>query len=125
MATEELNVPAAFKRFRKEFGLTKSEMARALGIAPTSYKYEQIGESNNPTAKTLFRLAKAYNVSIDYLLGLTDVPTPHWSTQENLVESELHENSVAAELAEIKTRLAQIELALKDAGIKIAASESK
>ena len=33
-------------------------------------------KNNNPNAKTLFKLAKTFNVSADYLLGLTDDPRP-------------------------------------------------
>ena len=79
MNERELNIPASFQRFREKFGLTKTALAHTLNIQPTSYKYEQVGESANPTAKTLFKIAVTYGVSLDYLVGLTDDPAPHWN----------------------------------------------
>ena len=80
MTERELNIPASFRRFREKFGLTKTAAADAMGIRPSSYhEYEQTGKGNNPTIKTLYRLAKTFNVSIDYLVGLTDDPTPNWN----------------------------------------------
>lgn len=71
-----MTVAEAFKRFRKTFKLTRAEVAETLGINVTSYEYENSGKPANPTAKTLLKLANRYDVSVDYLLGLTDKPRP-------------------------------------------------
>ena len=71
----------SFKRFRKAFKLTRAEVAETLGIKTISYDYENGDKKTNPTAKTLLKLANKYNVSVDYLLGLTDNPRPPKQSQ--------------------------------------------
>ncbi|MBO4400723.1 MAG: helix-turn-helix transcriptional regulator [Selenomonadaceae bacterium] len=116
---------------RKSAGISQGEMATRLGVKQGTYAaYEARENAQIPSIKRAAEMAKICNVSLDYLSGLTDDPTPHWTSQENLMApekqtSEPREKSASTELAEIKTRLAQIELAMKDAGIKIAAPESK
>ena len=60
---------------RKLRGETQQELAALLGVKPN-----QIGEmENGRKASTFSRLAQLcehYNVSADYLLGLTDEPRP-------------------------------------------------
>ena len=60
---------------RKLRGETQQELAELLGVKPN-----QIGEmENGRKASTFSRLAQLcehYNVSADYLLGLTDEPRP-------------------------------------------------
>lgn len=112
---KELNIPASFSRFRKDFNLTKSAVAAALGIQPPSYGYETEGKNNNPNAKTLFKLAESFNVSVDYLLGLTDDPRP---TDEILAELKSLkgkpapvENDIAARLAAVEAQIAELKAA--------------
>lgn len=71
-----LTVAESFKRFRKHFNLTKTDVARTLGIKLPSYEYESKKKTVYPTGTRLIKLAKAYNVSTDYLLGLTEDPRP-------------------------------------------------
>lgn len=75
-----LTTAESFKRFRKDFNLSKTDVAKVLGIKLPSYEYEKQksnGKFVAPTATTLIKLAKHYNVSTDYLLGLTDDPRPY------------------------------------------------
>lgn len=122
--TERLNIPESFRRFRKKFGITQAQLSAVLGIAPTSYKYEQRGTA--PTATTLFKIALAFGVSTDYLLGLTDDPTPRWSVdaapvKKSPADEAAAEMTTAPEMtpAEIAGRIERIERALKDAGITL------
>ena len=60
------------KYLRDEKKLSQDELSIILGIDRTTYlKYEKSGKV--PTYK-IIKLAKFYNVSSDYLLGLTDKP---------------------------------------------------
>lgn len=105
---EELNISESFKRFRSEFNLSKADVAGALGIAVISYDYEKQGKSSNPTSKTLFKLAKAYNVSVDYLLGLTDDPRTAEQILEETKISRLHGKKITdlkAEVARLTNQL--------------------
>ena len=45
-----------------------------LGMSQTGYSKYETGENDIPTA-ILIKLAKYYNVSVDYILGLTDNPS--------------------------------------------------
>lgn len=62
-------------KLRKNTGLTMDEVATALGtIRQTIYKYEHGIVSNIP-AENIVKLAQLFNVSSDYILGLSEKPT--------------------------------------------------
>ena len=56
---------------REDHDLTQTEIAKMLGMSQTGYSKYETGENDIPT-DVLIKLAKFYNTSIDYLLGLTD-----------------------------------------------------
>lgn len=64
----------SLKQLRNEHHLTQANLAKILGIAPTTLAAYEQGKSE-PNIETLTKLANHFNVSIDYLLGLTDVKT--------------------------------------------------
>ena len=67
-----MEVADALKRFRKEQGLSQIDVARVLGITRQSYNsYEK---DAMPNSRLIIKLADAYNVSADYLLGRIDTP---------------------------------------------------
>lgn len=57
---------------REEKGLTQKDLAQTLGLnsKSTITNYEQ--NTRDPDYETLIKIAKFFEVSIDYLLGLTD-----------------------------------------------------
>ena len=59
------------KELRTENNLTQTQVATQLGIRQQSYTRYENG-SGEPSLDTLIAIAKLYNVSVDYLLGLTD-----------------------------------------------------
>lgn len=60
------------KQLRKEKGLTQKEVAFALGIALTTYaNYEQ--GTREPSIETIIKICKYFDVSSDYLIGLTEI----------------------------------------------------
>lgn len=56
---------------RKKKGLTKKQVAKYLGISPEGYGYYENGK-RNPNIDVITSLARFYDVSTDYLLGLTE-----------------------------------------------------
>ena len=54
---------------RNDHDLTQKQVADMLGMSQTGYSKYETGENDIPT-HVLIALAKFYNVSIDYLLGL-------------------------------------------------------
>lgn len=72
---DDVKIGEYLKRFRKERGLTQQQVAADIGIIPQLYqKYER--DNSMPSAAIIIVLSKAYGVSADYLLGLSDEPKP-------------------------------------------------
>lgn len=67
-----MTIAESLKRFRKEFNLKQKDVATALGIAQQAYyRYEK---DVIPPSTAIIRIADAYGVSTDYLLGRCDNP---------------------------------------------------
>lgn len=63
------------RQLRKARKLTQEDVAHQIGVARTTYAmYEQ--NSREPDNETLQKLADFFQVSVDYLLGRTDEPSP-------------------------------------------------
>lgn len=58
-------------QLRNERQLSQIDLANQLGIGPNQISRYETGQ-NTPGADILFDLAKFFDVSADYLLGLTD-----------------------------------------------------
>jgi transcriptional regulator with XRE-family HTH domain len=67
--------PARLRRLREEQGLTQSELGRRFGLSKQAISTYETGGSS-PDKETLSRMADFFNVSVDYLLGRTDVQQP-------------------------------------------------
>lgn len=61
------------KDLREDHDLKQSEIAEFLGIQQTVYSRYERGFQNIPL-EHLMKLAEKYNVSTDYILGITDNP---------------------------------------------------
>lgn len=59
---------------REDRELNQTQVAKMLSMSQTGYSKYETGENDVPTA-VLIKLARFYNVSIDYLLGETNTPT--------------------------------------------------
>ena len=57
---------------REDHDLTQKELALKLGMSQTGYSKYETGENDIPTS-ILIKLSHLYQVSIDYLLGQTNV----------------------------------------------------
>ena len=68
-----MTVGESLQRFRAEFNLSQKEVSETLGMVPQAYYRYETGKYF-PRADNLIVLAEKYNVSVDYLLGLTDEP---------------------------------------------------
>ena len=64
------------RALREDNDLTQKEIASILNMSQTGYSKYETGENDIPT-KILIDLAKYYNTSIDYLLGVTDIKEPY------------------------------------------------
>lgn len=66
-------LPDALKRFRKQYKVTQKQAASVAGVAERVYQSYEYGKVV-PTASVLIALADAFDVSLDYLVGRSDVP---------------------------------------------------
>lgn len=64
------------KALRKQYGYTQEQLASLIGVERSSIgKYE--GKSRIiPSDDIKYKIAELFNVSVDYLLGYSDSPTP-------------------------------------------------
>ena len=60
---------------REDHDLTQDQLVAMLGLNKTTYTNYEQGKREIPFALVI-RLAKLYNVSIDYIAGLADAPLP-------------------------------------------------
>lgn len=61
---------------RNDHGLTQEQIAKILNVKQNTYCQYEIGVVNYPL-DVVVKLAEYYGVSVDYLVGLTDEPTPY------------------------------------------------
>ncbi len=59
------------KYLRLEKGIGQSELAKQIGVSKGIISFWENG-LREPTMTSLIKLAKFFDVSIDYLVGLTD-----------------------------------------------------
>ncbi|MBR0425922.1 MAG: helix-turn-helix transcriptional regulator [Clostridia bacterium] len=60
---------------REDGDFLQKELAAYLSCSQVCYSHYELGKRDIPT-ETLIKLAQFYNTSTDYILGLTDDPTP-------------------------------------------------
>ncbi len=106
------------KTLRKNRNVTQQEVAEAINVDRVSYTRYENG-TRTPTSEVLVALAKFYNCTTDYLLGLTSEPNlvnmtnlPKELTAEGIEALEITQEAMAEGLSaqDIKDI---IEMALK------------
>ena len=63
------------KIIRKSIGHTQKQVADGIGVAESYYQIYEYGRTE-PKASNIAKLCRYFNISADYLLGLTDEPRP-------------------------------------------------
>lgn len=70
---------------RKLHGDKQADLADKLGVTVSAVRsWEQ--EKSSPSHETLVSICRLYNVSADYLLGLTRIERPEEFTREELAQ---------------------------------------
>ena len=70
---------------REDHDLTQADVAAVLGISQQYYQCYESGKTELPLRHCL-TLAKYYNVSIDYIVGLSPLPRPSISTANPIMK---------------------------------------
>lgn len=60
------------KELRIQNRLTQREISQILNVKQQSYSRYELG-TGQPSLETLCKIAEFYNVSVDYLLGITEI----------------------------------------------------
>ena len=64
------------KQLREEAGLTQQQLASMLNLAQQTVGHYEVNRSE-PSIKTIELLARIFNTSTDYLLGLSNTKHPN------------------------------------------------
>jgi len=68
--------PSRLKEIRLQMKFTQRQIATEIEISETQYQNYEYGKKE-PTLSNFEKLCNYFNVSADYLLGLSDDPTRH------------------------------------------------
>jgi transcriptional regulator with XRE-family HTH domain len=83
--TAQINKDSEFaqrlKALRENPYISQQKLADEIGVTKSTIGLYENGD-NVPDAKTLYKIAKFFNVSGDYLLGLTDVKTNNYEVKK-------------------------------------------
>ena len=61
------------RELREDNDLTQKQVAKELNCSQQMYSNYELGQRDIPT-DILIKLSRLYNVSVDYILGITDSP---------------------------------------------------
>lgn len=76
---------------RQSKGLTQNELAELVNVSRSALSLYELGK-REPDYETLVRLADFFDVSVDYLLGKTDIRKPFSTDDVDLEEMLRHSN---------------------------------
>ena len=78
-----MNYAQNIKSLREDNDLYQKDIAKILGTTQSYYAQYENGKRPLPI-EHLITLCKFYNVSADYILGLTQNQKPNWSIKNNI-----------------------------------------
>ena len=70
---DTLRIGQYIQRLRKAAGMTQKDLAEKLHCSQQVYSNYELGQRDIPTA-VLIALSELYNVSVDYILGISNDP---------------------------------------------------
>ena len=71
-----MKVYRRIRDLREDKDLTQTQLAKEINVSQRTYSYYENGERTIPP-EVLIALAKFYNVSVDYILEISDNPIPN------------------------------------------------
>ena len=85
---QRLNIGSKLRQLRESRGLEINDVANILGMKRERYNHYEV-DAREPSLDTVVKLANFYGVSVDYLLGVTDVPSQSTPKGEDVSFPEL------------------------------------
>ena len=97
------------KKLRLQDGLSQQKMSDLLGVSRSTVAMWEIGASE-PDNNTLGKIAEHFNVSVDYLLGLSDDPHPAISNDDvkNAIDEYVKNSKVPSFVTMEKNKLTRL-----------------
>lgn len=83
-------LPERLKLAREKLGITMAEASRRLNLSKIGYCRYEYGE-RVPSIQTIEVIAQCFHTSVDYLVGLTDNPSPTQIVVDKETNPELFE----------------------------------
>lgn len=80
-----MNFMTRLNHLRVDNDLKQKDLAKQLHIKPNSISKYESGE-NQPSIQTVIKLAEIFGCTVDYLLGVSNVPNPY--SKEQLTDQE-------------------------------------
>lgn len=96
------------KFLRLQDNLLQKEVAENIGITPQAYHYYEIGRCQ-PSYDILIKLAKFYNVTIDYLLGNDNTKPKEIKNEIQILYDQLNDNQKSRLIGYAKGMIAESE----------------
>lgn len=93
--TEKYTFPTRLRKLMENRGITQKTLADAINMRPQTVSLYTTGQSS-PDVNALKKIAEFFNVSADYLLGLTDVKKPDATIQAICEYTGFSENALSA-----------------------------
>lgn len=85
------------QELRKDHGMSQEELANILGVSHYTVSSYECNRSD-PDDKSKTIIAKLFNISVDYLLGLIDEPVSYNREQKSIFLPQCFDNGDCAEL---------------------------
>lgn len=106
-------IALGLKRFRDKLGYSQTGIAESVGMKQTTWS----GWENNPpdALEWLVELSRRHGVSIEYILGVTDDPTPIVPVTTGLLGAEQQAPLSVEALAQIAKILLEMEVRAREA----------
>lgn len=83
-------IPERLKIARENLGITMAEASRRLNLSKIGYCRYEYGE-RVPSIQTIEVIAQCFHTSVDYLIGITDNPSPTQIVIDKELNPELFE----------------------------------
>lgn len=71
------------KNLRIDNDLTQERMGEIIGVSQRTISHYESGK-REPGLTEIKRYAQYFNVSIDYIIGLTNESKPHWNVKNQI-----------------------------------------
>lgn len=91
------------KNLRKNMGYTQDDLAEKLSISRSSLSLYEI-DKRDPDSETFNKIADFFHVSLDYLNGRTDDPTPIRDINQDLFDEQDASKELEALMADESLR---------------------